>query len=75
MPRLKGNSKRSQEGPVRSQKWITAACGSAVAFRSFTGPLMLSSGCWVHDGFQLFLSVRRPDADDRQPMTAATTRI
>ena len=46
-----------------------AAYGGAVAFRSFTGPLVLSSGFWVYDGFQLFWSVRRPDADDRQLLT------
>ena len=63
------------EGRVPSQKWIAAAYGDAVAFRSFTGPHVLSSGCWVHDGFQLFWSVRCFDADDRQPLTAPTTRI
>ena len=74
-PRLKVNSSRSSDGVVVCQKWIAAAYGGAVVFRSFTGPLVLSSGCWVHDGFQLFWSVRRPDANDRQPLTAATARV
>ena len=44
---------------------MAAAYGGAVAFRSFMWPLVLSSGFWV----------RRPDANDRQPLTTATTSI
>ena len=58
-----------------SQRWRAAAYGGAVAFRSFTGPLVLSSGYWLHGGFHLFWSVRRPDANDGQPLTTATTHI
>ena len=40
--KAEGISSRSSEGRVSSQKWIAAAYGGAVAFRSFTGPLVLS---------------------------------
>ena len=40
--RLKENSSRSSESRVPGQKWMAAAYSGAVAFRSITGPLMLS---------------------------------
>ena len=32
---------------------VAAACGGAVALRGWRGRLCFSSGCWVHDGFQM----------------------
>ena len=70
--RLKRNSSRSSDNRVHSQEVESCSVRRHSGFPWTTGPPVLSSGCWVRR-FQLFWSVRRPDAGDMQLLTAATT--
>ena len=54
---------RSGQLPRTAAQWLSVALRVRWCFPG------------VHDGLQVFWSVRRPDANDRQPLSAATTRI
>ena len=37
----------------RSKKWMATASRWRSGFPRIAGPLVLSSGCWAHDGFRM----------------------
>ena len=66
-PRRRGNSTALRRVGFSALKWIAAAYGGAAgAFQRMLGARRVPDVFWT---------VRRPDADDRQPLTTETSRI
>ena len=68
---LQRNSGHSEEGRVSKPEVDSCSVRRRSRFPLIAGLLVLSSGCWVHDGFQLFWLVRRPDAKGGSPQQRA----